>query len=471
MLTNYIDFEITFQQRNGVTFPFLADSSKGQANGELADLSADATFQELLVRLRANDTDEDMLIALGRRLYDALFRDRVRDRFVATQGGQEGSTGIRLKLRTAPGDTLVGALPWEYLYEPNRENPFVLLDISVVRYPQAPIAVPNLAAKLPLRVLLTAAQPKDKSATYADRELDFIRAALQERGLETDGQFEIVEERHLTRSKFQRLLRQGFQIWHFAGHGAISRDGTSGTLLFEDQGGSAEPVSARELGLLMANSGVRLILLDACESGTLALDSFRSVAPALIANGIGAVIAMQFTVYEESTTAFAGEFYAALAEGLPVDACVTEGRRAVMGVAGLRRPDWGIPVVYTRAPDGVLFKLPEKPVSVVPPTTAPNGVNTNFSGATISGGVNITTGDTNVIGNTFNSGAATTSDADVVAKRNALNEQIGIKKRRLYALQKQAAMYGIGVDPSISIQIEDLEQEIAKLEAQLARTR
>ena len=52
------------------------------------------------------------------------------------------------------------------------------------------------------------------------------------------------------------------------------------------------------------------------------------------------------------------EFYRALAQGFPIDACVTEGRKAVMNATGLGSADWGIPVVYTRAHDGRLFELP-----------------------------------------------------------------------------------------------------------------
>ena len=39
-------------------------------------------------------------------------------------------------------------------------------------------------------------------------------------------------------------------------------------------------------------------------------------------------------------------------------ACVSEGPKAVMNVTGLRNPDWGIPVIYTRAADGRLFVPP-----------------------------------------------------------------------------------------------------------------
>ena len=98
------------------------------------------------------------------------------------------------------------------------------------------------------------------------------------------------------------------------------------------------------------------VILDACSSGQIATDPFRSIAPALIRAQTPAVIAMQFQVPEETTVAFSTEFYRALTEGQPIDACVTEGRRAVMNVSGLGRADWGIPVVYTRAQDGRLFE-------------------------------------------------------------------------------------------------------------------
>ena len=49
----------------------------------------------------------------------------------------------------------------------------------------------------------------------------------------------------------------------------------------------------------------------------------------------------------------------------------------------------------------------------------------------------------------------------------ALRELIRTNRRRLNQRQLQAAKYGIGVDPSISIEIEDLTKEIAKLEREL----
>lgn len=58
-------------------------------------------------------------------------------------------------------------------------------------------------------------------------------------------------------------------------------------------------------------------------------------------------------------------------------------------------------------------------------------------------------------------------DAERAEEIAALEKQVSLKKRRLRALQNQAAIYGINADPSILIQIEDLEQEIRQLGEEL----
>jgi hypothetical protein len=110
---------------------------------------------------------------------------------------------------------------------------------------------------------------------------------------------------------------------------------------------------------MLNRSGVRLIVLDSCESGRLAIDPFRSMAPALIRAQVPAVVAMQFPVQQDAARYFAVEFYRALVEGFPIDACLTEGRKAVLFGTGIDNANWGIPVAYTRAPDGKLFEMPK----------------------------------------------------------------------------------------------------------------
>ena len=59
------------------------------------------------------------------------------------------------------------------------------------------------------------------------------------------------------------------------------------------------------------------------------------------------------------------------------------------------------------------------------------------------------------------------TDEDRESEIEALRELIRTNRRRLNQRQLQAAKYGIGADPSISIEIEDLTKVIAKQERDL----
>jgi len=103
---------------------------------------------------------------------------------------------------------------------------------------------------------------------------------------------------------------------------------------------------------------VRLAVLNACLTARGAAG--QSLAGALMRAGLSAALAMEFEITEHSAIAFAGEFYRALADGWPVDAAVSEGRKAMMFATDLHAMDWGIPVLYMRARDGMLFCRPDR---------------------------------------------------------------------------------------------------------------
>ena len=357
MFNQYLDCEIEIQPRSGASYPFSIHAPGGDARGQLS-LPASEEFRALEAKLASLQANEDKLTQIGQHLFAALFQGAIKDVLVRTQGRLQPHQGMRIVLNIAPGEQAIGALPWEFLYDPD-QGPLAMLDTSIVRYLQQSALIPTLKIALPLKILLTGAQPQDMSPILVERELEEVAAALA--GLIGQGRVQLAVEPHLRRDRFQQLLRQGFHIWHFVGHGGFRSDGRTAALAFEDASGDCEWASATELGILLNRNSVRLIVLNACESGRLATEPFRSLAPALIRGQIPAVIAMQFEVPDVAARAFAGEFYQALAEGFPIDACVTEGRKAVMGAVGLGRADWGIPVVYTRAPDGRLFELPAMP--------------------------------------------------------------------------------------------------------------
>ncbi|HEU5100005.1 MAG TPA: CHAT domain-containing protein, partial [Roseiflexaceae bacterium] len=351
MFNQYVDFEVHVSPLSASRYSVAVSGPGGDASGALLLPTDDPTFQLLAARLASLNTDEETLVELGQILFQSLFQGAIKDVYIRSQGALAPDQGLRLRLNILPTETAVIALPWEFLYDPD-QGPLALLDAPIVRYLPQSSRIPSLKTQLPLKVLVTGAQTPPP--TNVERELNEVVAALDDLG----SHVQITVEPHLTPQKLQHLLREGFQVWHFVGHGGFGKDGTTGRLLFEDATGEAEPISAIQLGIMLNRSSLRLVLLDACQGGKLATDPFRSLAPALIRAQIPAVVAMQFSVPEEATRAFASEFYRALAEGFPIDACVTEGRKAVMNASGLSRADWGIPVVYTRAPDGRLFELP-----------------------------------------------------------------------------------------------------------------
>lgn len=361
----YRDFEIQISALGGGQYAIFVSGPGGDDRGVLALPTGDAAYQALARRLSQLDTDEASLIELGQILFRTLFQGPVKDVYTRSQSALAPDEGMRLRLNIdLEREAEVAALPWEFLCDPD-QGPLAMLDAPVVRYMPHQSVIPSVVAPLPLKVLLTGAQTPPPAAV--ERELAEVEQALRALG----DNVRIKVEPHLTSAKLRALLREGFHVWHFIGHGAISADGASGELCFEDGTGDTNRVSARELGILLQRSGLRLVVLSSCESGALTIDPLRSIAPALIRAQIPAVVAMQFTVPQEAARAFAGEFYRALAEAWPIDMCVTEGRKAVMDVAGLRNPDWGIPVIYTRAHDGQLFDRPAPPAAARAEPAAP----------------------------------------------------------------------------------------------------
>ncbi len=464
MFTNYALFDIRIRGSGPERYDVDVQSALGgDARGEFVSPAGDPSFQQQIKRLQALDTDEELLIEIGQRLFQALFVGGIKEVYTRSQGRLKPDQGLRLRFTIDPAQTELASLPWEFLYDPD-QGPMVLLDAPIVRYLAQQSAPPVLESPLPLKVLLTGAVTPPEADV--EREIEEVRAALQE--LEQSGHVKIHVEEHLTRTKLQRLLREGFQIWHFAGHGGLSRDKRSSALVLEDNSGDADSLSAIELGILLNRSGLQLILLDACNSAELTTAPYRSIAPALIRAQVGAVVAMQFKVPTEATRPFAVEFYRALAEGFPIDACVTEGRKAVMAATGLYNPDWGIPVVYTRAPDGRLFAPPAAPAKPNAPAEQGGGINFTLGSGNILSDSNVkfhNVANNIVSDNTFGSGGQDVEDERI----ERLRELIRANRRRLNQRQLQAAKYGIGADPAITIEIEDLTREIAKLERELQK--
>lgn len=390
MVREYLEFEFKFEPLRGDRYPFSVGGAGGDARGELLLPSNDTplpgatiTFHQACQQLADSQASAWPLQPIGEYLFGLLFQGSVRQAYDLAQGViQTNDKYLRITLQTGALEAAIAALPWEFLWDP-ANGPLALQDAAIVRYLALPLLQPTFRTDLPLKVLLSGAAPSptpDVAREFAGAQEAL--APLVERGL-----IAITAEPQLTPKILQRRLREGFQVWHFVGYGGFGRSGNSRILLVDDDGASYA-LGASELRIVLNRSGVRLIVLSAGGSANPRdRSSFQSLAAALVYAQTPAVVATQVGMPQEATRAFTGDFYGALAQGLPIDACVTEGRKAVMLATGLERPDWGIPMVYSRATDGLLFEL-----------SAPESAPTSSSGITINGAVSgpIITGSTDV---------------------------------------------------------------------------
>src|SRR5689334_13043921 len=253
MFNQYVDFEIQISPLSASRYAVSVSGPGGDASGALVLPTDDDAYQALAGRLASLDTDEAALAELGQILFQALFQGAIRDVYTRSQGTLMQDQGLRLRLNIAPTEVAVITLPWEFLYDPD-QGPLALLDAPIVRYLPQSSRLPTLETELPLKVLLTGAHTPP--APDVERELNEVQQALAEMGAHV----QITVEPHLTASKLQHLLRSGFHVWHFIGHGGFAKDGKTGRLYFEDASGDTEPVSAMQLGIMLNRSGLRLVV-------------------------------------------------------------------------------------------------------------------------------------------------------------------------------------------------------------------
>lgn len=302
-------------------------------------------------------------------MWEAVFGGEVRARLRSSldEASRQEQTGLRLKLRLQDAPELAD-LPWEFLFDPSLDRFLAQSNRTpIVRYVELPERIRPLAVDLPLRILVMISNPLDPDYARLDieREEGMLRRALQP--LSQAGKVQIDWLEDATLANLQRRLRTArYHIFHFIGHGGFEEGTGEGVLVLQDDQGRGWKAGAHRFAtLLHDHPSLRLAVLNACEGARNSRhDPFAGVATTFIRHGIPAVVAMQFEITDQAAITFAGEFYTALAENYPVDAAVAEARKAVY--AQPNDVEWATPVLYTRAPDGVLFDMRSAPRSQAP---------------------------------------------------------------------------------------------------------
>ena len=378
---DYLDFDLEIEAGTGRDYPVaVLDSPAGSARGnmhfpfdELALENRLLTLQNALLRSggeprRTLSPEEQTVQDFGRALFEALFTREVRSCYdVSLREAARQGRGLRLKLRIQPPE--LAALPWEYLYHPGQcEYVSLSTQTPVVRYLEVPQRVQPLVVEPPLRILGMIASPSGLPPLDVEREKGRIEQAI--RALRARGLMELAWLPGQSWRDLQRAMRQGpWHIFHFIGHGGFDRNTGEGLIVLADSEGGADRFHATQLGRLLADhASLRLVLLNSCEGARgNERDVFSSTAAILVRRGIPAVLAMQYEITDRAAVEFARTFYEALADGMAVDGAVAEARKAI-SFAVDNTVEWGTPVLYTRAPGGVLFQVTGVP-SVERPTT------------------------------------------------------------------------------------------------------
>lgn len=383
---SYLDFDLSIRKEGDGYRAQVLDSPAGEASADFATPLSDLELENFLLRVgrprrgtrRVGSVEMDAVRSVGRRLYDAVFSGDVRACWrTSLSEAEERNAGLRLRLRIADAPELAD-IPWEYLYNPSL-NRFLSLsqETPLVRYLDLPERIRPLVVEGQLEILVMISSPTDYPALDVEQEWTRLNEALA--GLIASGQIRLERLAEARLSVLQRKLRAGrYHALHFVGHGGFDSDTQEGVVVLRDDTGKGRLVPAQHLGtILHDHRSLRLVVLNACEgSRTSRADPFAGAAQALVQQGIPAVIAMQFEITDQAAIIFAEEFYAAAADGYPVDAALAEARKAIFAAGN--EIEWGTPVLHLRAPDGRLFSVdrgtaraPAIPSPVVEPVRPP----------------------------------------------------------------------------------------------------
>ena len=376
----YIDFEVEIGELTADGYPVaVLRSPAGEPRGMLRlpfeGLELENKLQALRLALLSSSTTvrrmaspEDATVeGFGGALFDSLFSGDVRSCLdVSRHEASATGKGVRIKLRIQAPE--VATLPWEFMYDARAGEYLSLSKYSpIVRYLELATPVVPLRVDPPLRMLAMVASPDDLPTLNVERERLRVETALA--GLVAAGAIEVEWILDGSWRTLQRRLDDDtWHLFHFSGHGRFDAARDEGTVALVDEHGASASFSATQLARMLADHPtLRLVMLNACEGARGgSRDIFSGTASILVRRGIPAVLAMQYEIGDAAAVELARTFYESIARGMPIDAAVAESRKAISFARG-DSLEWGTPILYTRAPDGVLFRLDTGALPSMPP--------------------------------------------------------------------------------------------------------
>lgn len=294
----------------------------------------------------------------GQDLYQVFFQPPIQE--ILTRSEQilsDEDAKLRIKLAVRPPELSV--LPWELLYR-SFDNRFLTLlpHYSVVRFIDSNLPIATLARAERLQLLYVSAQP----ANMRQLDIETSRRAVIE-NIKQYCDVDIIEQ--ATPEDLRKALRKNYHILHFDGHAYFDTKQQMGYVCLCDGVGGIIKLSSEDLAVYLDGAEIRLVVLNACNTGTGSMiTTLSGVAQQIMhTSSIPAVVAMQQNITDRLAIAFNTGFYSTLTKNTPVDDAVLEGRKVIQDeqredAAYLKSKSfaWAIPVLFMRSRDGLIFQ-------------------------------------------------------------------------------------------------------------------
>ncbi len=350
----------------------------------------------------------------GEMLYRALFHGETERGYRLALSRLGPGESLRIRLRIAADATHLHREPWEFLWDSARGAP-IAANAATPFARILPVggdgatAAPLLGATQPLRILGVLASPSQTesdpvlAAIDADelaalhgaiervRERNVAIAPLTSNNLLSSRERPVTLDAILERLGDAAAIGQPLHVLHLLCHGDIDPEHKRGFLVLQHQNGTPCRVSEEDFAEALrpyVADGLRLVVLASCctgeagagevSAGEMSADetgALRGVARRLVAGGVPAVIAMQQRLEIEAARLFSQRFYDALLHTGEIDRATNRARHRLYekrlrpddapdtpgrspGRIGPRQ--WGVPVLFSRVPDGRLFQIDSK---------------------------------------------------------------------------------------------------------------
>jgi tetratricopeptide (TPR) repeat protein len=303
----------------------------------------------------------------GQLAFDALFGSRATGRMFDAATSADYT---QLHLQISSDEPGVLAWPWEALYDP--EAGFLAQTCQIERRlnkVRDPEPLPSSLSTNCVNILLVVARPYPQDVRYRSISRSLVELIEAQK---LAARVELL--RPPTFDQLRRHLRERpgyYHILHFDGHGSYG-DGlhgqdhthtlraSEGVLVFEDEKGAPDPITAEQLSSLLREHAVPAVVLNACRSAMLdeaAADPFASVATSLLRAGMRSVVAMAYSLYVSGAQQFLPAFYGRLFDEGSMAEAARSGRQQMLACrdrvcARGRFPldDWLLPVLYQQQP-------------------------------------------------------------------------------------------------------------------------